>query len=146
MVCFTFQVNHESTPLISPGFTKKSDGFYYKHVHTDLNFDDAARNCQPGRLAIIHSQLTNDIITRMLGSGFAWIGLKNKRSSRDIWWHWVDKSVITYHNWQNTKPINDEGDCGEIFGATDPGEWRTRWDDEECYIRQPSVCQWNPGE
>ena len=52
-----------------PGYTKQSDGNYYKFVRSLRLSWAAARSArQPGDLAIIHNQATLDVVGRVLGA------------------------------------------------------------------------------
>lgn len=109
-----------------PDEAQEFNGHYYLICSPNqvTTWEEAAAYCQDlgGYLATITSQEENTFLTSLItgvGRRSAYIGLSDKEEGT---WTWVTGEDISYHNWRENEPNNDDGDEYYVM-VYDDGSW-----------------------
>ncbi|KAL1265752.1 hypothetical protein QQF64_003779 [Cirrhinus molitorella] len=100
-------------------------------VKESKTWQEAKQHCETDHagLAIISNEGDNSIISALVETDFAWIGLARVQQNSPLkeTWRWVNNEPVTYSRWFSA-----------LFCAAI--DWRGFWHDRVCFEEHPFIC------
>ncbi|XP_019631490.1 PREDICTED: neurogenic locus notch homolog protein 1-like [Branchiostoma belcheri] len=122
--------------------TRNYDGYRYRAVIGDYNYDQAEGMCRHYGGHLAHSKSSRqrnflENLARDAGRNDYWIGLTDRQTENT--WRWSDGSRLSYSYWHPGQPDNHNGeDCVEM----DSDDFDFRWNDLDCqHDYEAALCQ-----
>ncbi|XP_039273069.2 C-type lectin mannose-binding isoform-like [Styela clava] len=110
--------------LKAQGWTKASNGFWYRLFDETMSYPDAKESCQSFNARLASAGIRDATVRQKLQNGilasisYCWIGLDDvTQEGRFIWSDDVDDSTVDHSLWSSGEPNNHKGveDCALLF-------------------------------
>ncbi|KAK2863334.1 hypothetical protein Q5P01_002867 [Channa striata] len=117
------------------------NGACFKYISTPMTWAKAEKNCQSMGAHLASVQDKNEYpkiqkLTAPYGNRETWIG--GSDAQEESFWYWTDGEKFAYTNWCSGQPSNYRGkqNCLSMNYSA-----KKCWDDQECYLSHPSICE-----